>query len=229
MGMFDVFTKAPCPECERLRAELKKLQNPSPAADMLSRSINGTIMTNTAAADIRQQPGAFLLTSLHPRPETDADFKTLIQGLQTYYVAVARAVSRAHGVVDRFDLFEVVNLFLGPDGPRDAFAAAREIMEAARSVCPLGVSQFLFADSFFSSVMGDPAIRMDFLVLSPVLIEIRKAVPGLLSPGHNQIVLDAGLREMAQEVFPPANLAEMVLPSGRPALRLTTPASTPPA
>ena len=227
MGMFDVFTKAPCPECERLRAELKKFQSPSPAADMVSRSINGTIMTNTAAADIRQQPGAFLLTCLHPRPETDGDFKTLIQGLQAYYVAVARTVSRCHGVVDRFDLFDVVNLFLGPDGPREAFAAAREILEAVRPASPLGVSQFLFADSFFSSVMGDPAIRMDFLVLSPVLIEIRKAAPGLLSPGHSQLVLDAGLREMAKGAFSPATLTDLELPSGRPALRITVPAGTP--
>ncbi len=227
MGLFDVFTRAPCPECEKLRAELKKFQSPSPAADMVSRSINGTIMTNTAAADHRQQSGAFLLTCLHPRPETDGEFKALIQDLQTYYVAVARSVSRCRGVVDRFDLFDVVNVFFGPEGPREALAAAREIMEAARSAFPLGVSQFLFADSFFSSVMGDPATRMDFLVISPVLIEIRKAAPGLLSPGHTQIILDAGLREMAREVFPAGSLAEMVLPSGRPGLRLTGTTSVP--
>lgn len=222
MGIFDLFTSRTCPECEKLKAELKKYQAQSSSAEVIAKSIANTIKSATAQADVKQRPGAFLLTSLHAsKPGSDAEFKALVQTLQSYYTLVARQTHRFNGEVDHYSLFEVLNLFFSADCLAEALYTAQEIQAAAKGSFPLGLSQFLFGDAFFSSVMGDPEIRMDYFTFSPVLLDIQTTLPTLITPGRSQLVSDTVLREQLGTAFPGQPITEKILPSGRKVLQIT--------
>ncbi len=224
MGIFDLFTSRACPECEKLKAELKKYQARSSSAEAIAKSISSTIKSTTAQADVKQRPGAFLLTSLHAaKPGSDAEFRDLVQTLQNYYTLVARQTHRFNGEVDHFSLFEVLNLFFSPQCLTDGLYAVQEVQTAAKGTFPLGISQFLFTDAFFSSVMGDPEIRMDYFTFSPVLFDIQTTLTTLVTPGRGQLVCDTALREQLGTTFPGIPITEKLLPSGRKVLQISFP------